>query len=178
MNRDVLILPPTPRAPAAAGELASPVLPATAESAARALEVYGGQAVLLGQPDLAAAVLERLPHVRWVQSTWAGVRPLLQLGRRDYLLSGVRGVFGPQMAEYVFGHVLAHELRLAERRERQRRREWWAAVRRFAGRPWRSALPDRPVRRRSGRSACASSAQPQWRADRGFRACLCVRRVA
>jgi phosphoglycerate dehydrogenase-like enzyme len=129
MNRDVLILAPdAERYLPLLGELAAAgVRLQAAESAPRALEVYGGQAVLLGQPDLAAAVLERLPQVRWVQSTWAGVRPLLQLGRRDYLLSGVRGVFGPQMAEYVFGHVLAHELRLAERRERQRRREWWAA---------------------------------------------------
>jgi phosphoglycerate dehydrogenase-like enzyme len=65
--------------------------------------------------------------VRWVQSTWAGVKPLLELPRRDYLLTGVKDVFGPQMAEYVFGHLLAREIRLAERRERQRRREWWQA---------------------------------------------------
>jgi phosphoglycerate dehydrogenase-like enzyme len=129
MNRDVLILAPDAGAYLPLlGELAAAgVRLQTAESAQRALEVYAGQAVVLGQPDLVAAVLERLPQVRWVQSTWAGVRPLLKLERRDYLLSGVRDVFGPQMAEYVFGHLLALELRLAERRERQRRREWWAA---------------------------------------------------
>jgi phosphoglycerate dehydrogenase-like enzyme len=31
------------------------------------------------------------------------------------------------MAEYVFGQLLGLELRLAERRERQLRREWWTA---------------------------------------------------
>jgi len=93
----------------------------------QALAVYAGEPVVLGQPDLVAAVLERFPEVRWVQSTWAGVRPLLELARRDYLLTGVKEVFGPQMAEYVFGHLLAREIRLAERRARQDRREWWAA---------------------------------------------------
>lgn len=93
----------------------------------QALAVYDDEPVVLGQPDLVAAVLERLPRVRWVQSTWAGVQPLLELARRDYLLTGVKDVFGPQMAEYVFGHVLAREIRLAERRARQDRREWWAA---------------------------------------------------
>ena len=98
-----------------------------AATAEHALQVYDGQPVVLGQPDLVAAVLERLPEVRWVQSTWAGVRPLLELGRRDYLLTAARDVFGPQMAEYVIGHLLAREIRLAERRRRQGQREWWSA---------------------------------------------------
>jgi phosphoglycerate dehydrogenase-like enzyme len=129
MSRDVLILTPDADdyvpwlgALADAGARLR-----TAVSARQALEVYAGEAVVLGQPDLVAAVLPRMPAVHWVQSTWAGVTPLLGLARRDYLLTGVRGVFGAQMAEYVFGHLLAHELRLAERRERQRRREWWTA---------------------------------------------------
>jgi len=110
-----------------AGLAAGGVSLRAADSPRRALEIYAGEPVVLGQPDLVAAVLERLPPVRWVQSTWAGVRPLLAIGRRDYLLTGVKDVFGPQMAEYVFGHLLARELRLAERRRRQSGREWWAA---------------------------------------------------
>lgn len=129
MSRDVLILTPDadeylPWLAALAGAGARL---RTAVSARQALEVYAGEGVVLGRPDLVAAVLQRMPAVRWVQSTWAGVAPLLGLGRRDYLLTGVRDVFGAQMAEYVFGHLLAHELRLAERRERQHRREWWTA---------------------------------------------------
>jgi phosphoglycerate dehydrogenase-like enzyme len=129
MNRDVLILSPD------AGEYL-PLLRALADSGARvqaavsarqARNVYAGEAVVLGQPDLVAAALEGMPQLRWVQSTWAGVAPLLGLERRDFRLTGIRGVFGQQMAEYVFGHLLALELRLGERRERQRRREWWPA---------------------------------------------------
>ena len=48
--------------------------------------------------------------LRWVQSTWAGVTPLLNLGRDDFILTGVRGVFGPQMAEYVLGYLLLRRL--------------------------------------------------------------------
>ena len=98
---------------------------ATSEAAARA--AWAGQSVVLGQPDLVAAVLPGLPEVRWVQSTWAGVTPLLELDRRDFLLTGVKGVFGPQMAEYVLGVLLARELKLAERRKHQERHDWWPA---------------------------------------------------
>lgn len=96
-----------------------------ADSPRAALQAYEGQPVVLGQPDLVAAVLERMPAVRWVQSTWAGVRPLIELERRDYVLTGVKDVFGPQMAEYVFGHLLAREIRFEERHRRQRGHQWW-----------------------------------------------------
>jgi phosphoglycerate dehydrogenase-like enzyme len=98
-----------------------------ARSAPEALAACSGQQVVLGQPDLVAAVLGDMPAVRWVQSTWAGVTPLLNPGRRDFLLTGVKEVFGPQMAEYVLGVLLARELRLAERREQQQRRSLWPA---------------------------------------------------
>jgi hypothetical protein len=42
-----------------------------AETADAARNVYSGQPVVLGQPDLVAAVLSELPGVRWVQSSWA-----------------------------------------------------------------------------------------------------------
>lgn len=100
---------------------------ATAADPALAGADRDGTEIVLGQPDLVAAALPRLPGLRWVQSTWAGIEPLLRCGRRDYLLTGVKDVFGPQMAEYVFGQLLAIELKFEERRERQRRREWWPA---------------------------------------------------
>jgi len=104
---------------------ASVVAVATEQAAVAA---YAGHEVILGQPDMVAGVLGEMPAVRWVQSTWAGVTPLLALGRKDIVLTGVKGAFGPQMAEYVLGHLLARELRLSEREERQRRREWWPEV--------------------------------------------------
>ena len=71
-----------------------------------------------------AAVLNQMPEVEWVQSTWAGVTPLVSIARRDYVLTGVKGIFGPQMSEYVLGYLLAHELRVIERAHAQRRRDW------------------------------------------------------
>ncbi|MEJ2383311.1 MAG: D-2-hydroxyacid dehydrogenase [Xanthomonadales bacterium] len=90
-----------------------------------ARDAAAGQSIVLGEPDLVAAVLDRLPELRWVQSTWAGVTPLIEHPRRDYRLTGVKGVFGPQMAEYVLGYLLAHRLRLLERLGRQAQRDWW-----------------------------------------------------
>ncbi|MCY4264828.1 MAG: D-2-hydroxyacid dehydrogenase [Gammaproteobacteria bacterium] len=85
---------------------------------------YNAEPVVLGSPDLLTILLATHPPVSWVQSTWAGVRPLIELPFRDYVLTGVKDVFGPQMAEYVLGHVLAHELRLVQRAESQRVRQW------------------------------------------------------
>ena len=96
-------------------DLVAAITPQSARAA------YAGQAVVLGQPDLVAATLEDMPDVRWVQSTWAGITPLLALRRRDYVLTGVKDVFGPQMAEYVLGYLLARELRLLERRDQSTR---------------------------------------------------------
>jgi phosphoglycerate dehydrogenase-like enzyme len=81
--------------------------------------------VVLGQPDLVAEALGEMPEVRWVQSNWAGVTPLLDLGRSDYMLTGVKDTFGSQMAEYVLGYMLANELKIFERRGRQVNRCWW-----------------------------------------------------
>ena len=97
-----------------------------AETAVEAREMYTGQSVVLGQPDLVAAALGEMPGVRWVQSNWAGVTPLLDLGRSDYILTGVKDTFGSQMAEYVLGYLLANELQVFERLGRQARRSWWA----------------------------------------------------
>lgn len=98
---------------------------AAAATVSAARSAWSGQPVVLGRPDLVAAALGEMPAVRWVQSTWAGVTPLLATPRRDFLLTGVKDTFGPQMAEYVLGHLLARELKLSERLERQRRRQWW-----------------------------------------------------
>jgi phosphoglycerate dehydrogenase-like enzyme len=97
----------------------------TAETAEKARRAYSGQQILLAQPDLAAEALGDLPQIRWVQSTWAGVTPLLSLGRDDFLLTGIQGVFGPMMAEFVLGYLLARELRVFERLGRQVNRSWW-----------------------------------------------------
>lgn len=100
-----------------------PIEPCT--SPAEALEKYAGQTILFGNPDMVAGMLPQLPHVDWVQSTWAGIAPLAAIGRRDYVLTGVKHVFGPQMAEYTLGYLLAHELRVVERDAQQAAGNWF-----------------------------------------------------
>jgi phosphoglycerate dehydrogenase-like enzyme len=97
-----------------------------AESRSEAERLEGPFPVILGAPDRVAAFLENGRPVDWVQSTWAGVSPLLDSGRRDYLLTGVRGVFGPQVSEFVMGYLLAHELKLLERLGCQAKKKWWS----------------------------------------------------
>jgi phosphoglycerate dehydrogenase-like enzyme len=71
--------------------------------------------ILFGPPDVIASLLDSAPQLRWVQSSWAGVRPLVDHPRRDYVLTGVRGIFGQPMTEYVLGWLLALERRIIER---------------------------------------------------------------
>lgn len=69
-------------------------------------------------------MLPKTPTVKWVQSCWAGVTPFIEAERRDYILTGVKDAFGPQMSEYVIGYMLAHELKVFERMQAQRERRW------------------------------------------------------
>lgn len=80
---------------------------------------------LLAEPSLAAAVLPQLPHLRWLQSTWAGVEPLLALPRRDYVLTNIRGVFAPLMAEFILAHALAYERHVIAHYNAQQQRRWF-----------------------------------------------------
>ena len=100
-----------------------PIEPCTSTIEAR--EKYAGQSILFGDPDMLAEILPDLPDVDWVQSTWAGITPLTAVGRRDYVLTGVKNVFGPQMTEYVLGYLLAHELRVVERDKQQAAGNWF-----------------------------------------------------
>ena len=94
-------------------------------SAEEALDVYADQTIVFGNPDMIASILAKMPSVDWVQSSWAGVTPLIAIDRRDYVLTGVKDVFGPQMSEYVMGYLLAHELKVLERMNQQRNHNWF-----------------------------------------------------
>ena len=98
---------------------------AIAHDAREAVAAYRDQRVLFGSPLAIAEALPSMPAVEWVQSSWAGVTPLIELDRRDYVLTGIKGVFGRQMAEYVAGYLLAHELRIIRRYDEQRAHRWW-----------------------------------------------------
>jgi len=93
--------------------------------ASELLAAYSGQRILFGNPAIIASVFEQLPGVEWIQSSWAGVRPLIDHGRRDYVLTGVKDVFGPQMSEYTLGYLLARELKVFERRDEQSEHRWF-----------------------------------------------------
>ncbi|MCB0103928.1 MAG: D-2-hydroxyacid dehydrogenase [Anaerolineales bacterium] len=81
--------------------------------------------ILFGAPSAIRGVLDTLPNLRWVQSMWAGVEPLLDPSlRRDYMLTNARGVFGGLMSEYVIGYLLAHERKIFQRAESQKNMIW------------------------------------------------------
>ncbi len=81
--------------------------------------------IVFGEPSLISRVITEIPCLRWVQSSWAGVEPLLDpCQRRDYVLTNARGVFGGLMTEYVFAYLLAHERRILHRHAAQVARQW------------------------------------------------------
>ncbi len=81
--------------------------------------------ILLAPPDLAYEILPTMTKLQWMQSTWAGVNKLLgEECRKDYLLTGVKGVFGSIMSEYVFCYILMHARKAFQCLELQKDREW------------------------------------------------------
>jgi len=81
--------------------------------------------IILGNPAMVAPIIQQVPKLEWVQSAFAGVEPFCETGRRtDYLLTGVKGIFGPLMSEYVFSYILAIERKLFEARNHQQQQQW------------------------------------------------------
>lgn len=99
------------------------------EAQLRDLEIVtapgGGVDILMGEPGRIKPVLASLPDLKWVQSIWAGIEPMLDPAlRRDYVLTNARGVFGGLMSEYVIGYLLAHERRIFQRQAAQAEKRW------------------------------------------------------
>ena len=81
--------------------------------------------VWLGQPDLLATLLRQGHKPQWLQSTWAGITPLLAQGLpRTYRLTRAVGIFGQVMAEYVLTYMLGHEREVMARLVSQVERKW------------------------------------------------------
>ncbi|MFV3403236.1 MULTISPECIES: D-2-hydroxyacid dehydrogenase [Pseudomonas] len=81
--------------------------------------------VWLGQPDLLASLLRQGHTPQWMQSTWAGITPLLAAGLpRDYRLTRAVGIFGQVMAEYMLTYMLGHERDVLSRLVSQVERRW------------------------------------------------------
>src|SRR5471030_22543 len=81
--------------------------------------------VWLGQPDLLANLLRQGHTPQWLQSTWAGITPLLADGlSREYKLTRAVGIFGQVMAEFVLTYMLGHEREVLARLVSQVERKW------------------------------------------------------
>lgn len=81
--------------------------------------------IWLGQPDLLATLLRQGHQPQWLQSTWAGITPLLVDGLpRHYRLTRAVGIFGQVMAEYVLTYMLGHEREVLARLVSQVERKW------------------------------------------------------
>lgn len=81
--------------------------------------------IILGEPSKIAPVIHSAGRLVWVQSTWAGVNELVKPDMRtDYTLTGVKGIFGPMMSEYVFGYIFLLERHILEMHAHQKKKHW------------------------------------------------------
>lgn len=123
---ELLVLAPDPESWSAALRDLTPV--ATSDPAAAPRRAR----TVLAAPDLGARWLATGGRCEWLQSTWAGVEPLLPVLPAETRLSRPVGVFGAPMARYVLGVVLADAGRFDDYAALQQARRW-------------EPLPPRPV---------------------------------
>lgn len=85
--------------------------------------------IAFGEPNLLRDALPHLRALKWAQSTWAGIEPLLDPAfRRDYTLTNARGVFGGLMSEYLLAYLLLHERKILQRLAAQKEQRWDASL--------------------------------------------------
>src|SRR3989344_385585 len=88
-------------------------------------ENIGRANIMLATPPLARGYINAAKNVQWMQSTYAGVDALNAAElRKDYVLTNIRDVYGPPLAEYVFAYILAFRKELAENLAYQKKHEW------------------------------------------------------
>ncbi len=80
--------------------------------------------IILGNPNICSTYIDQCANLIWFQSTWAGVTPLISQAKRDYLLTGLKGVFGAQMREYVMAYVLLFQRKVEAFNARQSNKHW------------------------------------------------------
>lgn len=81
--------------------------------------------IWLAEPPLAAPLVGHAQQLIWMQSTYAGVDPLVKPRlRRDYQLTNIKGIFGPLMSEYLFGYLLAHQRQHKQYQSQQADKIW------------------------------------------------------
>ncbi|MFZ0613272.1 MAG: D-2-hydroxyacid dehydrogenase [Desulfobacterales bacterium] len=95
------------------------------KSAGEATRHADRSTIILGEPARIARVVEGARALKWVQSIYAGVEELLRPdARSDFVLTNVKGVFGPIMSEYVIGYLLVLERHFFEVYRNQCDRTW------------------------------------------------------
>jgi len=110
-----------------AHDLPSLNIVAATTSVAQALEYAGACHIIFGEPHLVSQLLPKAQKLHWVQSTWAGVTPLIGAKTcRPILITGIKGAYGPLMCEYVLAYMLMHERRILIRYEHQKKHQWYA----------------------------------------------------
>lgn len=81
--------------------------------------------LVLASPPLLASQLDDFENLQWVQSVYAGVDALMKDSlRRDYQLTNVKGIFGQQIAEYVFGFAIKHYRHFEQYKAQQKEQHW------------------------------------------------------
>ena len=81
--------------------------------------------VLLASAPMAEAFLKAGNSAKWIQSTWAGNAGVISaLKSTDTKLTGVKGIFGPLIAEYVFSYILP-QARNTQRSEIAQQAQRW-----------------------------------------------------
>jgi phosphoglycerate dehydrogenase-like enzyme len=97
----------------------------SARDVASAKQVIADCNIIIGDPPLLAEVISSAEKLQWLQSSWAGVDQLCRPGlRRDYVLTGVKGIFGPLISEYVMTYLFALERRVFAMRNNQLEKHW------------------------------------------------------
>lgn len=86
----------------------------------------GDAEIILGSITFPAELLARGGKLRWIQVTGAGVDQFLAASPLpgNVILTRADVGFGDQIAEYVFGHLLAQSQRIFELREDQTQQRW------------------------------------------------------
>jgi len=81
--------------------------------------------IILGAPPLVSDILSSADRIEWVQSSWAGIDRLCQSElRRDYVLTGVKDIFGGLISEYVLTYLFALERQIFAMRANQLQKRW------------------------------------------------------
>lgn len=78
-------------------------------------DLFGEVEILIGSPQVALDLAPNLPALRFFQSTWAGVDVFLPAAGPDVIVARVGDVFGQQIREFVYAHLLARTQRVVER---------------------------------------------------------------